>query len=326
MGWMSAHMMSAPRLLALALAGVLWATPGYTLQITGLQDPESFVYDPVGNQYFISNVNGEPDGHDNNGFISKLDGQGAVVALHFIQGGMGDVILHAPKGLALVGTTLYVADLDTIRGFDTGTGRPVVAIPVASAAQGTPVSLADLTHDDQGVLYASDVAGNAIYRVDTRHDHAVTMLIRDPALAGPRGLAVHPKTGHVIAVSWDKGKILDISPQGALTVVVSNGFFSSRFHNLSGVDFDAIGNMYVSDLTGGKIWRMAPNQRFDVIAEYLPTPADISIDREKHLILVPYRYGNAAEINGLERPVGQGKQKRTLKDYGFGGMRGLDKK
>jgi hypothetical protein len=34
--------------------------------------------------------------------------------------------------------------------------------------------------------------------------------------------------------------------------------------------------------------------------------------------LVPYLYGNAAEINGLESPFKSGKQKRTLADYGFG--------
>jgi hypothetical protein len=55
-----------------------------------------------------------------------------------------------------------------------------------------------------------------------------------------------------------------------------------------------------------------------VIAEYLPAPADLGIDRRNHLILVPYHYGNAAEMNGLERPSGaRQKEKRSLADYGF---------
>jgi hypothetical protein len=84
------------------------------------------------------------------------------------------------------------------------------------------------------------------------------------------------------------------------------------------VDFDTWGNMYVSDITAGKIWRIRPDQRFDVIAEFLPSPGDIAVDRKNHLILVPYQDSNAAEMNGLETPVKGDKKKRTLADYGFG--------
>ena len=77
--------------------------------------------------------------------------------------------------------------------------------------------------------------------------------------------------------------------------------------------------MYVSDLTKGKIWRMTRDRRFQVIAEYLPAPADISIDRTNNLILVPYYYVQAAEMNGLETPSSAKSkgEKRTLADYGF---------
>jgi hypothetical protein len=239
------------------------------------------------------------------------------VQLQFIRGGHNGTVLHAPKGLAIVNDVLYAADLDALRGFDTKTGRPVVTVPF----EGRSLSLADLAHDGHGILYASDTEADTIFRIDTTRQHAVSILVRDGALAGPRGLALHPKTGRLIAVSWKKGKILEISPEGAIVELVSNSFFSSRFHNLDGVDFDAIGNMYVSDLTAGKIWRMAPNRSFHVIAEFLTTPADIGVDRQKHLILVPYLLGDAAEMNGLESPVKSGKQKRTLKDYGFEGMK-----
>jgi hypothetical protein len=208
-----------------------------------------------------------------------------------------------------------------LRGFDKSTGRLVVTISptqAPAAKDARPPALTDVAYDGQRLLYASDTEADTIYRIDITRQHAVSVLARDPSLAGPRGLAVHPKTGHVIAVSWKKGNIMDVSPDGAITELVSNGFFSSRFRNLDGVDFDNWGNLYVSDFTAGKIWRMRPDRHFDVIAEYLPSPADISVDRENHLILVPYLYGNTAEINGLERPGGSNKkQKRTLADYGF---------
>lgn len=286
--------------------------------MTGLEAPQSFVSDPEGATYFISNINGEPDARDNNGFITKLDREGKVVSLKFIHGG-GDVQLHAPKGLALVGQTLYVTDLDQLKGFDRTTGKLLVAVSFPSSSPPGRVSLVDVTAGPSGVLYVSNQAGNSIYRVDPAAGHRVSLLIHDDRLAGPAGLAVHPKTNHLIAVSWDKGKILEITPEGQLTELVSNGFFTSRFQNLSGVDFDRWGNMYVSDFTKGKIWRMTRDNRFQVIAEYLPSPADIGIDRTGNLILVPYHYAHAAEINGLEAPS-EGKPKgerRTLADYGF---------
>ncbi len=301
---------------------VLLQTTVHGAQVTGLQSPQSFVADPSGKVYFISNVNGESNARDNNGFITKLDAEGKIIKLKFISAGEGAVELHAPKGMALVGQILYVADLDTIRGFDSTTGKPVVSIPippVPGARHREAVSLVDISADGHGLLYATDHAGNTVYRIDTTNQATVTVLVHDDRLAGPSGIAVHPRSGHVIVVSWDKGKILEISSEGNLTELASNGFFSYRFENLSGVDFDRWGNMYVSDLTRGKIWRLSPDKRFQVIAEYLPSPADISIDRANNLILVPYQYADAAEVNGLEAPTGTRPkgQKRTLADYGF---------
>jgi DNA-binding beta-propeller fold protein YncE len=289
------------------------------ITVTELQSPYSFVSSQAGKEYFISSVNGEPDAADNNGFITKLDGNGKIVGLKFIEGGRGDVTLHAPKGLALVGQTLYVADLDHVRAFDAVTGKPTADIPVGDGARGPArASLTDLAFDGKGLLYCSDQLANRIYRIDLA-TKKVSTLIADPALSGPSGLAVHPKSGQLIAVSWDKGKIFEISPEGRLTELESNGFFTGRFKNLRGVDFDRWGNMYVSDSTSGKVWRMTWDGKFRVIAEYLPSPADLGIDRTNNLILVPYGDVHAAEMNGLETPsTGKPKgEKRTLADYGF---------
>ena len=303
--------------LASALAG---PAPAVAMQISGLESPQSFLADPATNSYFISNVNGDPGARDNNGFITKLNGNAEIVGFKFISGGRDNTTLHAPKGMALIEDILYVADLDTLRAFDKNTGQSIttVAFPTHKSASGS-MSLIDIAAGGQGLLYVSDMGGNTIYQVDTARQYQVSVLVHDERLAGPAGLAVHPKTGHLVAVSWDKGHIMDITPDGMLTELVSNSFFTSRFQNLSGIDFDRWGNMYVSDPTKGKVWRMQPNKKFQVIAEYLPTPADIGVDRVNNLILVPYMQANVAEVNGLEMPVGMrgDAKKRTLADYGF---------
>ncbi|WHZ26723.1 MAG: hypothetical protein OJF51_001519 [Nitrospira sp.] len=307
------HRLSLPIVLILGLT-----FPGEAAQITGLESPNSFISDSSGKEYFISNINGEPEARDNNGFITKLNAEGKVTDLKFIQGGVLGVLLHAPKGMAVVGPILYIADLDQLKAFDKASGK-LVATVLFPASSRTPVSLTDVAAAPDGMLYVSDEAANSIYRIDPPGDHHVDLLIHDERLAGPAAIVIHPRTNHLITVSRQKGKIFDITPDGQLTELESNGFFTGRFENLSGVDFDQWGTMYVSDITKGKIWRMTRDHRFQVIAEYLPAPADISIDRVNNLILVPYHYVHAAEMNGLETPsVGKPKgEKRTLADYGF---------
>lgn len=309
---------SSQRFFILSMLTLSLTVSSEAAQITGLESPNSFVGDPSGKEYFISNINGEPQARDNNGFITKLNAEGKVTDLKFIQGGVADVFLHAPKGMALMGPILYIADLDQLKGFDKTSGKLIVTVSFPTSSR-TQVSLTDVAAAPDGVLYVSDQAANSIYRVDPSAKYRVDLLIHDERLAGPAGIAIHPGTHHLITVSWEKGKILDITPDGQLTELESNGFFTSRFQNLSGVDFDQWGNMYVSDFTKGKIWRMTRDHRFQVIAEYLPAPADIGIDRMNNLILVPYHYVHAAEMNGLETPSSAKPkgEKRTLADYGF---------
>ena len=317
------RVMSHPAAWLVWIVPLMIASPlSAQITVTELQSPYSFVNDPVEKSYFISSVNGEAETADNNGFITKLDSNGKLLNLKFIQGGKDDVTLHAPKGMALVEHVLYVADLDTLRGFDTTTGKPVMALtirsPTTSQSEPSQTSLSDVTFDGKGHLFCSDQKANTIYRVDLA-TQTVSVLVTNRSLAGPSGLAVHPRSGQIIAVSWEKGKISEISPEGVVTELFSNSFFSNRFQNLRGVDFDRWGNMYVSDFTTGKVWRMSWDKRFQVIAEFLPSPGDLSIDRANNLILVPYELAHAAEMNGLETPSDgkPKKEKRTLADYGF---------
>ena len=118
---------------------------------------------------------------------------------------------------------------------------------------------------------------------------------------------------------------MEVDHEGHLEEVISNGFFTGHFQHLSGIDFDQYGSMYVSDLTAGKIWRIRPDYKMNVIAEFLVSPISVKIDRSKHLIMVSYLYANGAEMNGLERPVnadGPKKKKRSLSDYGLGWLEG----
>ncbi len=266
--------------------------------------------------YYIANANGDPGTRDNKGFISKANQQGKVTDLHFIQGGKNSVTLHSPRGMAIVGSVLYVADLDVIRGFSKDTGEPQVTIAFTRFHSR---SLTGLTADAEGILYVSDAESNTIFRIDPTQDHTVTIYAQHASLSQPHGLAVHPRNGHIVGVGWEDGKIFEIDEKGSIHELFVNSFFRGGFYNLDGIDFDRYGTMYVSDMTAGKVWRIRANLKKEVIAEFLISPAGIGVDRANHVILVPYLYANGAEINGLERPSNDSpnKKPRTWADYGF---------
>ena len=84
----------------------------------GLQTPESVRYDPDLDVFYVSNINGNPMQHDGNGFITvvRADSTGAPTKV-LVEGGKAGAKLDAPKGLALQGDTLWVADIDHLRAF-----------------------------------------------------------------------------------------------------------------------------------------------------------------------------------------------------------------
>ena len=297
-------------ILVFGLVSLVWSNP-----IVNLKAPQSTAVDP-GKGYFIANANGDPGNRDNHGFITKLNQEGEIVDLHFIQDGQGPTVLHSPTGMVLVDQHLFVADLDTVRIFDKTTGEPVFSI---SLVRHNCSSLAGLTATADGRLYVSDTHTNAIYQIDPAQDYEVSLLVQDASLSGPRGLTINPRSGHLVGVSWNDGKIFEIDEEGNIKELMANTFFSRRFYNLDGIDFDRFGSMYVSDFTAGKVWRIRPDFKKEVIAEFLISPAGLAVDRQNHLILVPYLYANGAEINGLEMPVTAGKKRkrRTLSDYGL---------
>lgn len=313
------------RTIAVILLLAWWPLPALANPINQLSSPLSFIAHPSGEGYFIANANGELGAPDNNGFISKLDQDGNLVDRHFIQGGRGDTILHSPHGMGIAGDTLYVADINVIRGFHVQSGKPTVTVPLHPFHV---EALTDLIADGRGQLYVLDTAGNAVYRIDPQHDFEVSLYLQHEDLASPRGLAVHPRSGRLWIASLDNGNVMEISEDRIITEVISNSFFTGKFRNLSGIDFDRFGSLYLSDLTSGKIWRVQPDHSMQVIAEFLISPASVKIDRRNHMILVPYLYADGAEINGLEHPINTGKQrkrKRTLSDYGLGWLEGDEK-
>ncbi len=92
----------------------------------GLCNPEGVAAAPDG-AIFISNVCGDGEARDGNGFISRLSTSGEILDLKFIEG------VDAPKGMALHDGNLYVADIDIVRIFDATTGEALDGAAIEGA-------------------------------------------------------------------------------------------------------------------------------------------------------------------------------------------------
>lgn len=125
--------------------------------IEGFSSPESVLI--VGEDVYISNVGKElkPSEKDGDGFISKMDKNGNVKELKFITG------LNAPKGMATIDDTLFVTDVDTLKGFDLKTKKQVFELTFPDT-----VFLNDLTKGEDDTLYVSATDTGEVYAVDIK--------------------------------------------------------------------------------------------------------------------------------------------------------------
>jgi sugar lactone lactonase YvrE len=185
------------------------AAPTRVAVVEGFAIPESARYDPMRDQYFVSNVNAHATAADNNGFIALVGPDGQVIDRRFIAGGQSGVTLHGPKGMALVGEDLWVTDVTTLRRFNRRTGRPGAAIDLGPHGA---LFLNDVTAAPDGTLYVSDTSlvfpptGNPtrgrtdrVYRVTPAG--VVSVAVADARLEGPNGVFWDGRANHLLIAS-----------------------------------------------------------------------------------------------------------------------------
>lgn len=143
----------------------------------GLMSPESVIRN--GDFYYVSNLGPamEPSRKDGDGYIGKLDLEGKLVG-KFVEK------LDAPKGMAIAGGKLYVADIDKIKAFDLNTGE--AAGEIDFKARGTQF-LNDIVKKSETELYVSATDINKIYTVNLT-DLSATELVVSPTPQNPNGL------------------------------------------------------------------------------------------------------------------------------------------
>jgi sugar lactone lactonase YvrE len=168
----------------LALLALAFATSAYTASDrlvrkweteAQLKIPESVLYDAGRKVLYVSNIDGEPWANDGKGSIGKVGLDGRIIAVEWVTG------LSAPKGLAMRGSRLYVADLTNLVVIDIEKGAIAERIAVPGSE-----GLNDVTLGSDDTVYVSDTKKKSVYAIK---DGKPAVYLE--GLKSPNGLLFH---------------------------------------------------------------------------------------------------------------------------------------
>ena len=279
----------------IALSLITTAILGFasTLTIEGFSSPESTIVNK--NDLYISNVGKElkPTLKDGDGFISKLDINGKIKELHFIDG------LDAPKGMGIVGNTLFVADINTLRGFDLSTKKEVFNVVFEGVN-----FLNDITVKDSNTLFIGASDTSAIYEVNISNKSYKKLMDFTVAngLFYEDGILYAAQLGSTTQNMFDgKGKLykIDLKDNNKLT----------QLGNFEGVldGVTKVGNkVYVSDWGNAKdtgivrVYDLKTKEETILKLQSFMGAADFWIDEKTKKIFMPQMIGNKVTIFDLK--------------------------
>ena len=266
--------------------------------------PESVLFDAIDDVFFVSNINGSPGAKDNNGFISRVRGEGGEVdSLMFIAGGRSGVTLNAPKGLALTGDTLWVTDIDAVRAFDKRTGRAFASHTVQGA-----VFLNDITVGPEGALYITDT-GVRISESGMTHpgpdrifkltrDGQVSTALRFDSLIGPNGIEWDDAGQRFIVVSFTGSDIYAWKPGDSAATRIASG--KGQF---DGVERLPDGRILISSWTDSSLYLLDGSALTRAVTG-VESPADIGVDSKRNRVAIPLFQANRIELWAIPSRAG----------------------
>ena len=275
-------------------------------ETAGMKTPESVRYDPELDVYYVSNINGNPSQKDGNGFIMRVRADSTNVATMLVEGGKNGATLNAPKGLALAGDTLFVADIDAVRMFNRRTGAPLGSVDL-SAQKAT--FLNDVVRTPDGTVYVTDTGiqfgptgamthpgVNRIFRIVKGKAYEAA---KGDALESPNGIAWEPGRAGAVGrffLGPFGGKDVQVWYNGGQPIPVVQG--PGQY---DGVEVLGDGRVLVSSWADSSVnvLRMdssaPPHGSMTRLIGGVSAPADIGVDTKRMVVAIPRFNDNKVE-------------------------------
>jgi hypothetical protein len=270
------------------------AAPALVSTTEGFSTPEAVLWDAELGVWYVANINGNPGDKDNNGFISRLKADGSLDSLKFIESGKNEVKLNGPKGMALVGDTIWVADIDAVRGFNRRTGAPVANVELGKQAK----FLNDIAVGPNGVLYVTDTGilfsakgvdhpgPDRVFAITGRN---VAVGVEGKFLGGPNGITWDGVNNRLIIASFTANTVLGWKPGEATVDTVATGLGQYDAVEIVGgtLFVSSWADSSLSTVEGGKVTKFAGP---------VASPGDIGVDQTRSLVAQPLLMLNKVEF------------------------------
>lgn len=266
----------------------------------GFSSPSAILYDKARDLYWVSNLN--LDGPGGAGFISRLQPDGKLSTLNFIDGSRPGVELRAPHGLAVLGKSLYVADVTAIRKFNADTGAPESKIEIPGARY-----LSDVAAATDGSLFATDAGGDpnligapssgadAVYQLTPSGE--VSVVARRADLGGPFAILADEKGLWVTCTG--SSELLLLVPSATGGPSTDAGRLPLPGGSPRGIAAMPDGTLLISSFGRRAVYRGYRDGPFEPILTGLETPADLDYDTRRKRLLVPLLTGQAVAVFDL---------------------------
>jgi len=265
-------------------------------ETSGLQTPESVRYDPELDVFYISNINGNPSAKDGNGFIVvvRADSTGAAPKT-LVQGGKSGATLNGPKGLALVGDTLWVADIDHVRAFNRRTGAPIADIDLSSQKA---TFLNDVAVGGDGNVYVTDTGISFDEKGAVTHpgtDQIFKIVgrkatsIRADSLNSPNGITWDGANGRFDLAPFSGTSVQTWKPGDKATTTLAKG--AGQY---DGIEVLSDGRVLVTSWADSTV-NLVQNGALAKLVTGVSGPADIGVDTKRMVLAVPRFTENKVE-------------------------------
>lgn len=268
-------------------------SPALVGVITGLEMPESVLHDPEQDVYFVSVVGGSPGQKDGNGAIARVPADSLERADRGWVRGRAGAPLDAPKGMAIVGDTLWVADIDVVRGYNRRTGRPVGTVALDSLGA---VFLNDVAVGADSALYVTDtgIRFNAmgqpdgppsvsrIYRIAGRKP---AVAVDNAILSGPNGIAWDSAGRRFVIAPFSGPTLLAWSLEGGRPPNPRR--LAAGPGSYDGVGVLPDGRIAVTSWADSTLYTMRGDSALVPLITGIDGPADFGVDRKRGRLMIP---------------------------------------
>lgn len=265
----------------------------------GMNVPESVRYDAEMDVFFVSNINGNPSMKDGNGFIAVVRADSTGVTRMLVESGKASgggkaITLNAPKGMAIVGDTLWVADIDVLHAINKRTGASIADVTVPGAT-----FLNDVAAGPDGAIYftdtgiAFDATGNITHpgtnRVFRLAGRKLTTVAEGDLLRNPNGLTWDAMGKRWLLAPFDGKDVQSLGDGAKEPAMLATG--PGQY---DGIEMLADGRILVSSWADSSVYLIDKGTMTKMVSG-VEAPADIGVDTKRNVLAIPRFNGGKIE-------------------------------